>query len=146
MFNHQVNLSSNLNTATRTLKIAKSLDANILVSSLNSYADFHSSSIQLIDINHLSSILKPLKPPGDTIELKIQRSGKEPRQGVGYLDDGTMVVVNNGGDFIGQLINTQVISVKQTSSGRIVFTNAILAESVENKDFSADPLYENIKS
>ncbi len=146
IFNHQVNPPFNLNIATRTLKIAKSLDANILVSSLNSYADFNSSSIQLIDINYLSSILKPLKPPGDTIELKIQRSGKEPRQGVGYLDDGTMVVVNNGGDFIGQLINTQVISIKQTSSGRIVFTNAILSESVENKHFSSDPLYENIKS
>ena len=77
------------------------------------------------------SVQKPLPtpkietPPGEIITLKIQRYGKEPRQGVGYLEDGTMVVVNNGGDWIGEIIDTQVISVKQTSAGRIIFTNAL---------------------
>ena len=61
---------------------------------------------------------------GEILKIKIQRYGKEPNQGVGYLEDGTMVVVNGGGDFIGQCIEVQVLSVKHTASGRIIFCNA----------------------
>jgi len=69
--------------------------------------------------------IRPSVQAGDAIRIKIQRYGKEPKQGVGYLDDGTMVVINNGGDFLGEIIDSQVISVKQTSAGRIIFTNAL---------------------
>ena len=62
---------------------------------------------------------------GEFLEVKIQRHGKEARQGVGYLEDGTMVVVNGGGDFIGDSIKGQVLSVKHTSSGRMIFCNAL---------------------
>nr|NGX32845.1 putative PIN and TRAM-domain containing protein YacL [Candidatus Anoxychlamydiales bacterium] len=72
----------------------------------------------------LSNALKPLMQAGEQIKIKIQRYGKEPRQGVGYLEDGTMVVVNGGGDFIGEVIDAQVLSVKHTSSGRMIFCNA----------------------
>ena len=65
---------------------------------------------------------------GEHIKIKIQRYGKEPRQGVGYLEDGTMVVINGGGSFIGELIDTQVLSVKHTSSGRMIFCNALSEE------------------
>lgn len=61
---------------------------------------------------------------GERIKIKIQRYGKEPRQGVGYLEDGTMVVVNGGGQFIGELVDAFVLSVKHTSSGRMIFCNA----------------------
>jgi uncharacterized protein YacL len=63
---------------------------------------------------------------GEHIKIKIQRYGKEPRQGVGYLEDGTMVVVNGGGEFIGDLIDAQVLSVKHTTSGRMIFCNALV--------------------
>ncbi len=66
---------------------------------------------------------------GETIHIKIQRFGKEPRQGVGYLEDGTMVVVNGGGEHIGETIKAQVLSVKHTTSGRMIFCN--VAESAE---------------
>jgi len=65
---------------------------------------------------------------GEMVKIKVQRYGKEPRQGVGYLDDGTMVVINGGGNFIGDVIDAQVLSVKHTSSGRMIFCNALDAD------------------
>jgi uncharacterized protein YacL len=62
---------------------------------------------------------------GEKLSIKIQRYGKEEKQGVGYLDDGTMVVVNGGGDYIGEVIEVQVLSVKHTASGRMIFCNTI---------------------
>jgi uncharacterized protein YacL len=61
---------------------------------------------------------------GEHIKIKIQRYGKEPKQGVGYLEDGTMVVVNGGGEYLGELIEAKVLSVKHTTSGRMIFCNA----------------------
>jgi uncharacterized protein YacL len=69
-------------------------------------------------------VSKPPLPAGEKIKIKIQRYGKEPLQGVGYLDDGTMVVVNGGGKAIGETIDATVLSVKQTTAGRIIFCNA----------------------
>ncbi len=109
-------------------RLARLLEANILTADATRSHTTHSDEILCINFYALSNSLKPLTPPGDTITIKIQRYGKEPKQGVGYLDDGTMVVVNNGGDYIGEVIDTQVISVKQTSAGRIIFTNALVEE------------------
>ena len=68
-----------------------------------------------------AKVMKPLKPSGEAVVIKVQRPGKEMDQGVGYLDDGTMVVINGGRDFIGQTVETSLISVKHTSAGRILF-------------------------
>lgn len=83
------------------------------------------SDVQIIDLNLLAKLIQPIRDAGETIRIKIQRYGKEPYQGVGYLDDGTMVVVNGGGDYIGETIETSVLSVKNTSAGRIIFTNLL---------------------
>ena len=109
-------------------RLARSSNSNILTSDSNRTSPLQADDTLYININSLSNLLKPVTPPGETISIKVQRYGKEPKQGVGYLDDGTMVVINNGGEFIGEQIDTQVISVKQTSAGRIIFTNAIVEE------------------
>ena len=62
---------------------------------------------------------------GEFIKIKIQRYGKEPQQGVGYLEDGTMVVVNGGGKYLGEIIEARVLSVKHTTAGRMIFCNAM---------------------
>jgi uncharacterized protein YacL len=80
--------------------------------------------VRVINLHTLSNALKPLMQAGEHIKIKIQRYGKEPRQGVGYLEDGTMVVVNGGGEYIGEIIDAKVLSVKHTSSGRMIFCNA----------------------
>ena len=90
--------------------------------------------VQIINLHSLSNALKPLMETGEMIKIKVQRYGKEPRQGVGYLDDGTMVVINGGGNFIGEVIDAQVLSVKHTSSGRMIFCNAFEAGLEEQND------------
>ena len=74
-------------------------------------------------IDSIANALRPPIPKGEMLSIKIQRLGKEPKQGIGYLDDGTMVVVNGGGDFLGRMVRTQVLSQKYSSSGKIVFCN-----------------------
>ena len=109
-------------------RLARVCNANILTSDSNRTQPLQADDTLYVNLNTLSNLLKPVTPPGETISIKVQRYGKEPKQGVGYLDDGTMVVINNGGDYIGEQIETQVISVKQTSAGRIIFTNAMVEE------------------
>ena len=74
-----------------------------------------------ININDLANALKPVVLPGETMSLRVIKAGEEPGQGVGYLEDGTMVVVEGGRDRIGQAIELTVTSVLQTSAGRMVF-------------------------
>ncbi len=110
----------------KVTRLARVTNSNILTSDANRTQQLQADDTLYININNLSNLLKPVTPPGESLVIKVQRYGKEPKQGVGYLDDGTMVVINNGGDFIGEQIETQVISVKQTSAGRIIFTNALV--------------------
>lgn len=96
------------------------------------------NEVQYLDLSSIANSLKNIMMAGESIEIKVQRYGKEPNQGVGYLEDGTMVVINNGGSFIGEIIDTQVISVKQTSAGRIIFTNAIEDDVEDNIEYAYD--------
>jgi uncharacterized protein YacL len=108
----------------KMMRLARLLDANIITADISKVQIAASEGVRIINIHTLSNALKPLMQTGETIKIKIQRYGKEPRQGVGYLDDGTMVVVNGGGDYIGETIQAQVLSVKHTTSGRMIFCNA----------------------
>ena len=108
----------------KIVRLARLLDANVLTADISQIDVSNIEGIQFINMHALSNALKPLKESGESLHIKIQRPGKEPRQGVGYLDDGTMVVVNGGGDYIGETIEVDVLSVKHTSSGRIIFCNA----------------------
>ncbi|MBS0627229.1 MAG: hypothetical protein JSS09_03345 [Verrucomicrobia bacterium] len=106
------------------IRLARLLDANILSADLSKVQTPSLEGIRIINLHSLSSALKPLTQTGEFIRIKVQRHGKEPRQGVGYLEDGTMVVINGGGRHLGEVIDTRVLSVKHTSSGRMIFCNA----------------------
>lgn len=110
-------------TGAKLTRLARQLDASILTAD-TARTQQTTDGIRYININTLSNSLKPLAYNGESLNIKIQRYGKEPRQGVGYLDDGTMVVVNGGADYIGATIRAQVLSVKHTTSGRMIFCNA----------------------
>lgn len=116
----------------KLLRLARLLDANLLTADISRVQMGSIEGIKVINIHALSNALKPLMQAGENIKIKIQRYGKEPRQGVGYLEDGTMVVVNGGGQFIGEIIEAQVLSVKHTSSGRMIFCNAMGEEEPYN--------------
>jgi uncharacterized protein YacL len=75
-----------------------------------------------LNINELAEALKPVVLPGEELTIHIIKEGKEFGQGVAYLDDGTMVVVDNGKDHIGEKVQVAVTSVLQTTAGRMIFT------------------------
>jgi uncharacterized protein YacL len=112
----------------KMVRFARLLDANILTADISRIQTASIEGVRFINIHALSNALKPLMQTGEQIRIKIQRYGKEPRQGVGYLDDGTMVVVNGGGAFLGEIVDAQVLSVKHTTSGRMIFCNVLDGE------------------
>jgi uncharacterized protein YacL len=101
--------------------LAKHLHAKVVTNdyNLNKVAKLH--GVGVINLNDLANALKPVFLPGETIETRIVKAGEEVGQGVGYLDDGTMIVVEGGRDHINQNVRIAVTSVLQTSAGRMVF-------------------------
>lgn len=108
----------------KLIRLARFMDTHIITSDINRIQQSSIEGVRIINIHMLSNALKPITQAGESITIKIQRYGKEARQGVGYLEDGTMVVVNGGAEFIGEAIKAYVLSVKHTSSGRMIFCNA----------------------
>ncbi|MCD6087278.1 MAG: PIN domain-containing protein [Candidatus Hydrothermae bacterium] len=105
----------------KLIELAKAKKAKIITTDYNlkKIADIH--GIKVLNVNELTFLLKPVIMAGDEIKVKVVKQGKEETQGVGYLDDGTMVVVENGYQFMGRDINCIVVSVLQTEAGRMVF-------------------------
>ncbi len=104
--------------------LARTRGAAILTNdfNLNRVADLQ--SIRVLNINSLANALKPALLPGDTLRIKIITEGKEAGQGVGYLDDGTMIVVEGGARLVGHELDVLVTRVLQTVMGRMVFAQA----------------------
>lgn len=123
----------------KLIRLARLLDANLLTADTNRLQTTSQEEIRIINIHTLSNALKPLMQTGEFIRVKIQRYGKEPRQGIGYLDDGAMVVVNGGGKYLGEVIDAQVLSVKHTNAGRMVFCNATDEESLTDPNHPEAP-------
>jgi uncharacterized protein YacL len=105
----------------KLVALARARGAAILTNdfNLNRVADLQ--SIRVLNINSLANALKPALLPGDPLKIKVMTEGKEPGQGVGYLDDGTMVVVEGGGRFVDRELDVMVTRVLQTVMGRMVF-------------------------
>jgi uncharacterized protein YacL len=106
----------------KLVRLAKDINAKIVTNdfNLNKIAQFQ--GIEVLNINDLANALKPIVLPDEDFVIKIIKEGKEPGQGVGYLDDGTMVVIENGGKLIGKEVKVRVTSVLQTSAGQMIFT------------------------
>jgi uncharacterized protein YacL len=109
------------NVDLRLVSLAKHLEGKLVTNdyNLNKVARLH--GVGVINLNDLANALKPVFLPGERLEVRIVKAGEEPGQGVGYLDDGTMVVVEAGRDHINQQVQIAVTSVLQTSAGRMVF-------------------------
>lgn len=108
----------------KLFRLAKLIDAGIISADLTRSTPCCVEGISIINLHTISQALKPLTQTGEILRIKVQRHGKEPCQGVGYLEDGTMVVVNSGGKYLGAFVDAQVLSVKHTTAGRMVFCNA----------------------
>jgi len=105
----------------KLLKIAKDRGVAILTTDFNLNRLAQIQDVQVLNVNDLANALKPAVLPGEQLEVKLIREGKESGQGVGYLDDGTMVVAEECANKIGQQVELTVTNVLQTSAGRLIF-------------------------
>jgi len=105
----------------KLVKLAKVLNAKIFTNDYNLNKIAELQSVEVLNMNELANALKPVVLPGEMLEAKITKEGKEYNQGVAYLDDGTMVVVDNSRHLIGKMAKIIVTSVLQTSAGRMIF-------------------------
>jgi uncharacterized protein YacL len=101
--------------------LAKHLEGKIVTGdyNLNKVARLH--NVEVINLNDLANALKPIFLPGERVCVKLVKPGEEEGQGVGYLDDGTMIVVENGRGHVGKEVEIEVTSILQTSAGRMIF-------------------------
>jgi uncharacterized protein YacL len=106
----------------KLVALGKKMGGTIITNDFNLNKVAELQGVPVLNINQLATALKPTVLPGEIMNVFIQREGKEAGQGVAYLDDGTMVVVDNGKRYLGKNIDVSVTSVLQTTAGRMIFT------------------------
>jgi uncharacterized protein YacL len=116
----------------KLIELARKLNGKIITNDFNLNKVAELNGVPVLNINLLTNALKPVVLPGELMNVHILREGKEANQGVAYLDDGTMVVVDNARRFIGRHVEVSVTSVLQTTAGRMIFT-----QMKENSAFEA---------
>ena len=105
----------------RLVVLAKHLGGKVVTNDYNLNKIARLQGVDVINLNDLANALKPIVLPGEALQVKLIKRGEEPGQGVGYLDDGTMVVTEQGGYHLGETVRLTVTSVLQTSAGRMIF-------------------------
>jgi uncharacterized protein YacL len=105
----------------KLLELAKKWEAKVVTNDFNLNKVAHLHHVEVLNINDLANALKPVVLPGEKMTVLILKEGKEFNQGVGYLDDGTMVVVDHARKLIGRAVEIVVTSVLQTASGKMIF-------------------------
>ncbi|MBE9062977.1 PIN/TRAM domain-containing protein [cf. Phormidesmis sp. LEGE 11477] len=105
----------------KLVKLAQEMKADLLTTDYNLNKVASVQQVSVLNINDLAKALRPTYLPGDDIEIRVLKEGKEPSQGVGYLNDGTMVVVEEGNEYIGDNLVVVVTGALQTSAGRMIF-------------------------
>jgi uncharacterized protein YacL len=101
--------------------LARQMRAPVLTNDYNLNRVAELQGVTILNINELANAVKAVYLPGETLEVRVIQEGREPGQGIGYLDDGTMVVVQDGNELIGDEVNTLVTKVLQTAAGRMIF-------------------------
>ena len=113
--------------------LAKKVGGRIITNDLNLNKVAELQGVRVLNINELCNALRPVVLPGETIRVFVLKEGKEAGQGVAYLDDGTMIVVDNARRCIGRNVDVTVTSVLQTTAGRMIFTR--LKEETEREEY-----------
>jgi uncharacterized protein YacL len=112
----------------KLVKLAKAMRGKVVTNDFNLNKVCELQGVSVLNINDLANAVKPVVLPGEEIVVQVIKDGKEHGQGVAYLDDGTMIVVEGGRDFIGNTMEVLVTSVLQTSAGRMIFAKPKLLE------------------
>lgn len=106
----------------KLIALAREMNAKVVTNDFNLNKVAQLQGVLVLNINQLANALKPMVLPGEVLHLQIMREGKEQGQGVAYLDDGTMVVVENASRHLGQEVEASVTSILQTTAGRMIFS------------------------
>jgi uncharacterized protein YacL len=114
-------IGNGIDVDSRLLKLAQSTSGKIVTNDFNLNKVAQLRGVQVLNINELANALKPVVLPGEEMTVYVIKDGKEAGQGIAYLDDGTMVVVDSGKRFIGAEVEVAVTSVLQTAAGRMIF-------------------------
>ncbi|GAA0323081.1 PIN/TRAM domain-containing protein [Bacillus carboniphilus] len=112
----------------KLVKLAKLMNGYVVTNDYNLNKVCELQGVSVLNINDLANAVKPVVLPGEEINVQVIKDGKEQNQGVAYLDDGTMIVVEEGRNYIGKRIDVLVTSVLQTSAGRMIFAKPKLLE------------------
>jgi uncharacterized protein YacL len=118
----------------KLVQLARALQAKLYTNDFNLGKIAELQSVPHVNLNEVAKALKAVVLPGETLSLKVVREGKDKGQGVGYLSDGTMVVINHGQSWIGQQVEVQVQSLLQTGAGVIVFAEVKTASATAQLD------------
>lgn len=118
---HEMDFPEHNTVDAKLVRLGQAIDAKVFTNDYNLNKVAEIQGVQVLNINELANALKPIVMPGELLEVRILKEGKEQEQGVAYLDDGTMVVVDNGRRRIGHTVSVSITSVLQTSAGRMIF-------------------------
>ena len=118
---HEMDFPELTTVDAKLVKMGQVVSAKVFTNDYNLNKVAELQGVKVLNINELANALKPVVMPGETMQVKILKEGKEHDQGVAYLNDGTMVVVDNGRRRIGQTVTVTVTSVLQTQAGRMIF-------------------------
>ncbi|WGV26552.1 PIN/TRAM domain-containing protein [Halotia branconii] len=105
----------------KLVRFAQEINGTLLTNDYNLSKVASVQKVPVLNVNDLVNAVRPSYLPGDNLDLKVLKEGKEPSQGIGYLDDGTMVVVEEGSNYVGAELRVVVTSALQTSAGRMIF-------------------------
>jgi len=127
---HEADIPEESEVDAKLVRLTRALDAKLFTNDYNLGKVAELQSVRYMNINELAKSMRPTTLPGDSFNLKIVREGKDKGQGVGYLNDGTMVVVNQAQSLIGQQVEVQVQSLVRTGAGVIIFADVKTAVAV----------------
>jgi uncharacterized protein YacL len=117
----QMDLADIKDVDSKLVKMAKIFGCAIITNDFNLNRVAELQGVQVLNINELANAVRPLVLPGEEMEIRIIQEGKEPGQGLGFLDDGTMIVVEGGRRYINNRVDVVVSRVLQTAAGRMIF-------------------------
>ncbi len=120
---HDADFAGETEVDAKLVRLTRVLEAKLYTNDYNLGKVAELQNVPYVNLNELANALKPVILPGEVFNLRVVREGKDKGQGVGYLSDGTMVVVNNAQSMIGQLVSVKVLSLLQTGAGVIIFAD-----------------------